>query len=295
MKRYIILPALIVAFLAISYYLDIAVNDLLNIKAILLFLAGISLFLLIGWPLKRIKNTFNAIVDISKNDINDKTKTEKLLIELFTIAKHHRINGALGVENILNKINHPFLRFSAGLLVEGYSENELRTCLESEDLKELLETKANIRLLRSISQLCPALGMAGTIIGLMAAMNHLGDITSLGKDIALALSTTLYGILLSYTIFLPLSKKMEEASEKAQFERSIIIEGLIKMLNGEHPLKIAEALNAYDLYLKVSKKISKDLFNPIETSKDNFDDLDTDNFSIWQILNPNEKEEVIRH
>ncbi len=293
MKRYILLPFLVVIIFAISHFLGINLNELLNLRAFFLLLVGIAVFLFIGWPTKRIKNTFNAIVDLSKEDIDDKKRTEKLLTELFTIAKHHRANGAIGIERILNSIKHPFLRFGAGLLVEGYSADELKSCLESEDLKELLNTRSNIRLIKSIAQLCPALGMAGTIIGLMAAMNHLGDIANLGKDIALALTTTLYGIVLSYTIFLPLSKKLEDASEKAQLERSMIIEGLLKMLKGEHPLKIAEALNAYDLYLKVSKEISKNLLNPIfESFEDN--KIEVNDISIWQSFESEEKD-VIRH
>ncbi len=250
--NYVIMPilSLVAGYL---FFKGVAIQDIFNIQALLLLSAGLMFGICLGWPLSRIKAAISSANKVISQDIS--TAKTSMLSELFKVAKHYRLEGPLGLEKVLPEITHPFLKFGAGLVVEGYDETNLKNCLEIENMKAVCDLKSNINLFKSLARLAPALGMAGTVIGLMEAMSHLGNQQALGHALALALSTTLYGLLLAHLLFLPIANKMEEFGAVEGIERSMILDGLLKVLNGEHPLRIAEALDAYDLYLTVSKNI----------------------------------------
>lgn len=90
--------------------------------------------------------------------------------------------------------------------------------------------------------------MAGTVISLMQVLQDLTHPEHASASPGLALSSTLYGVLLANLLFLPLASKLEEFTRAEAAERSMIIEALRGLQPNEHPLRIAERLNAYELY-----------------------------------------------
>ena len=76
-------------------------------------------------------------------------------------------------------------------------------------------------------------------------------------------ASTLYGILLANLCFLPLASKLEELARREVYEHSLITEALLGLQQGMHPLRIAEKLNAYDIYCEM-KKADKDVTATME-------------------------------
>lgn len=65
----------------------------------------------------------------------------------------------------------------------------------------------------AMADAAPAMGMIGTIIGLIGMFMHMGDPASIGPSMALALLTTLYGIILSGVIAGPVAARLESLSD----------------------------------------------------------------------------------
>jgi chemotaxis protein MotA len=66
----------------------------------------------------------------------------------------------------------------------------------------------------SIADAAPALGMAGTIIGLVGMFAAMEDPAKLGPSMALALLTTLYGVVLANLIAAPVAARLSDLSER---------------------------------------------------------------------------------
>lgn len=66
----------------------------------------------------------------------------------------------------------------------------------------------------SIADGAPALGMAGTIIGLVAMFAAMDDPAKIGPAMALALLTTLYGVVIANLIAAPIAARLADLSER---------------------------------------------------------------------------------
>ncbi len=84
------------------------------------------------------------------------------------------------------------------------------------------ETRHNsvIRFWLAIADIAPAIGMVGTIIGLVRMFSNIGDPSELGAAMALALLTTLYGLILANVIAAPISQRfLRLSSEELKWQR----------------------------------------------------------------------------
>jgi len=66
---------------------------------------------------------------------------------------------------------------------------------------------------RGIAETAPAMGMIGTIIGLVQMFAAMDDPARIGPGMAVAMLTTLYGIILSAAIAAPIAGRLERLSE----------------------------------------------------------------------------------
>ena len=72
----------------------------------------------------------------------------------------------------------------------------------------------------------PALGMAGTVIGLIGMFAAMDDPALMGPAMALAMLTTLYGLVLGAVLFGPIASRLERLSD---------IRDMLRMLADECP------------------------------------------------------------
>ena len=178
------------------------------------------------------------------------------IIEFSSIAKKE---GPLGIEKILTEKEKkdPLIFFGVNLLTSGYNGNDVRMMLEDalESLFQRNMVQANI--LNSMASFCPAFGMIGTLVGLVIMFEKMGsDIGAIGKGMALALLTTLYGVLITNLFFKPASEKVRQREEIFRFRNLLIMEGLSMIADGKDSLTIQDRLNSF-MDPKVHFKVAK--------------------------------------
>ena len=76
-------------------------------------------------------------------------------------------------------------------------------------------------------------------------LNSMEDPAMIGKGMALALLTTLYGILLANFLFFPLSKKLSEYTKAEATVLNIILEGILDIADQKTSKSISHRLNSY--------------------------------------------------
>jgi chemotaxis protein MotA len=91
----------------------------------------------------------------------------------------------------------------------------------------------------------PALGMIGTVIGLILMLQTMSDPSTIGPSMAVALITTFYGAILANLVFNPLAGKLRTRSKEEVLIREMILEGVLSISKGENPRVIEEKLNSY--------------------------------------------------
>ncbi len=139
-----------------------------------------------------------------------------------------------------------FLRFGVELNTTGYSGDEVKTILANVIESTFDRNMVSAAILRNMSVAAPAFGMVGTLIGLIIMLDKMGgDPGAIGVGLAVALVTTLYGIILARLIFAPAASKIQQREEIFRFRNYMIAEGLGMLADETSPRKIQDHMNSY--------------------------------------------------
>jgi chemotaxis protein MotA len=105
--------------------------------------------------------------------------------------------------------------------------------------------KLGAEIFTTVGTFAPALGMIGTLIGLVQMLQNLEDPSQIGPSMAVALLTTFYGALMANLIFLPIAGKLKTRSKEEMLVKELILEGIISIGSGENPRIMEEKLQSY--------------------------------------------------
>ncbi|MBR7158508.1 MAG: MotA/TolQ/ExbB proton channel family protein [Alphaproteobacteria bacterium] len=156
-------------------------------------------------------------------------------------------NGLKGLETdaATTVKNDTFMVFGIDLVTAGYTGDEIKKILES--ASESAYKRAHMRsdVLKMMASTSPAFGMIGTLVGLIIMLGNLNDPSAIGPGMAVALITTLYGILAARLLFLPAATKVNQREDIVLFRNILIAEGLSMLAERRSPRYIQDRMNAY--------------------------------------------------
>ena len=101
------------------------------------------------------------------------------------------------------------------------------------------------RVLTTMAEISPSFGLVGSVVGLIAMISGVGDTAVILSTIPIALTSTLYGIILANFIFLPLSVKIKERTNHELLLQKIILEGVIAIESEHHPRVLERKLKSF--------------------------------------------------
>ncbi|MBO6782509.1 MAG: MotA/TolQ/ExbB proton channel family protein [Alphaproteobacteria bacterium] len=139
-----------------------------------------------------------------------------------------------------------FLRFGVELITTGYDGAKIQSILGNVIESTYERNMVGAQVLRSMAVAAPAFGMVGTLIGLIIMLDNMGDDPSqIGAGLAVALVTTLYGIMLARLVFAPAATKLQQREEIFRFRNYMIVEGLSMLADEASPRHIQDHMNSY--------------------------------------------------
>ena len=139
-----------------------------------------------------------------------------------------------------------FLKFGVEMVSSGYTGDEVRDIMTN-----LIETSfgrntVQVNILKNMASASPAFGMIGTLIGLVIMLDKMGDDpTKLGPGLAIAMLTTLYGVIFARLIYMPAASKIMQREQIVRFRNYLVAEGLILMADRKSPRYIQDKMNSY--------------------------------------------------
>lgn len=129
------------------------------------------------------------------------------------------------------------------LIIDGLNVKETEKLIVQEISSIRDRHKKAAEILRKGSEIAPAMGLVGTLIGLVQMLGNLNDPSKIGPAMAIALLTTLYGALTSYVILIPLASKLEKNSKEEVDVLKIYGEAVLAVANQESPMKFEMRIN----------------------------------------------------
>jgi chemotaxis protein MotA len=169
-------------------------------------------------------------------------KHDELVTRITELAGIARKDGMMALEG--QEVPDKFFEKGLQMLVDGADETKLTDQLN----KEVKAMKARHEDMTGVFQawvdLAPAMGMIGTLIGLVAMLGNMADPKAIGPAMAVALLTTLYGAMIANCIFMPIVTKLEGYSAHELLYREMVVMGLKYISRGESPRNITDQLVA---------------------------------------------------
>ena len=206
-----------------------SVRQILQPTAALIVLGGTFGAVLIQFPLRTVKAAAREL----RHVILDTTPSySEAIEELVGFCLQVRRRGMLTLDAQLEEIKDPFLKKSLTFAVDGVAVRELREMMEV-DLEIFEEREENTaRVLEAAGGFAPTLGIIGAVLGLIQVMQRMENVAEIGKGIAVAFVSTLYGIGVANLFFLPMAGKLRIRMRERQVSREMALDAVISIVEG---------------------------------------------------------------
>lgn len=239
-----IILGLMIGAMSVYYVMSKAglIGLLVNMEAFILVFGGTIGSTVITYPFRILLNSVRAIFVALFG--GRRYKPENVIRTIVGLAERVRNEGMVGVQGQLN-LYDKFLRDGLQMIIDGIDAQIIRENLEKEIVftRKRHEQIANV--FRNMGTYAPIFGLLGTLLGVVQVLKNITDVKSLGASMALAVTTTLYGIFFANFIFLPLAGKLESRSEEELLIKEVMIEGILAIQKGEIPLLVSKKLEVF--------------------------------------------------
>ncbi len=214
----------------------------ISAPSLLIVLGGTVGATLVNYPLA----TVFGVMKVLKKTLSTTTQTPSATIEQFMdFANRARREGILSLEPVLKEVDDSYLRKGLQLTVDGLEPQAIQEILEVEITSLESRHETGVEIVSAMGAYAPALGMIGTVIGLVQMLQTMSDPSSIGPAMAVALITTFYGAILANLVFIPMAGKLKMRSREEVSMREMQMEGILAISRGENPRIIQEKLSSY--------------------------------------------------
>ena len=214
----------------------------INAPSAMIVLGGTFGAVLINYPLSDIL----GVVTVARHVLFQREqKAEKVIEVLVDISKVSRREGILALEKSMQNIHDPFLAKGMMMVIDGIEPATLSKILYTE-LEYIEERhKLGAEIFTTMGNFAPAMGMVGTLIGLVKMLMMMEDPSAIGPAMAVALITTFYGVLLANLIFLPVAGKLRTRSGREMLVKELEINGILSIQSGDNPRVLEQKLHSF--------------------------------------------------
>ena len=155
----------------------------------------------------------------------------------------HR-KGLLAMEPYVPRLlNEEMLHSGLKMLLEGATANEIEPIMQGEMRAAARRHTRTVGVLRKAAEISPAMGLIGTLVGLVQMLGNLSDPSTIGPSMAVALLTTFYGVVLANMVFTPLASKLERNSSEEALINQIHVMAATSIGRHENPRRLEMMLN----------------------------------------------------
>ena len=169
----------------------------------------------------------------------------KLIEDMVSYAEIARRDGILSLESTCKEIEDPFVVQGIQMAVDG-TDPELIEQILLNDLDGVAERHGTAKgIWEAVNKYAPAMGMIGTLVGLVAMLADLSDPSAIGAGLAVALLTTLYGAMASNMLAGPMADRLSRRSAEEILYKTIIVKGVMSIQSGDNPRVVEQKLRTF--------------------------------------------------
>lgn len=135
---------------------------------------------------------------------------------------------------------HPFLRELGPLVVQRAGADVVAETVGTVAYARVQRVKRAEEFFLTLGRVSPAMGMTGTVIGMIQLLSNLTQFDKLGAGMAVAMITTLYGLILQHCLYTPIARKVDTYGRRLTVNLRLLERGLVAIATGRplHDLRL---------------------------------------------------------
>lgn len=233
---------LIMALLLGSMTMGVGVGAYLDAPSALIVIGGSIGALMISFKPSQMKQFTKIFMIAIKPPQEDVPALIKKLVDFATKA---RKDGILALESDVNNEENAFLKKGLSMAIDGSEPDVIRELLEIEMEQTNSRHKIHGSIFNQWSGLAGAMGMIGTLIGLVAMLLNMSDPSAIGPSMAVALLTTMYGAIIGNVFGGPISTILGIRNDEETLVQEMILSGIMSIQAGDAPRVLEAKLLSY--------------------------------------------------
>ncbi len=233
---------LIMALLLGAMSMGVGVGAYIDIPSVLIVVGGSIGALMISFKPVQMKGFAKVFMIAIKPPVTDEIELIKKLVDFATKA---RKDGILALESEVNSEPDQFLKKGLSMAIDGSEPDTIRELLEIDMEQTSTRHKINGSIFNNWAGLAGAMGMVGTLIGLVAMLLNMADPSAIGPSMAVALLTTMYGAIIGNVFGTPIYNILTIRNDEETLVKEMILSGIMSIQSGDAPRVLEAKLLSY--------------------------------------------------
>ncbi|MDD3506509.1 MAG: motility protein A [Sulfurimonas sp.] len=233
---------LVFALLMGAMAMGVGVGAYMDVPSVLIVVGGSIGSLMISFKPSQMKSFVKIFMVAVRPPEEDKTELIKKLVQFATKA---RKDGILALEGEVNDESNQFLKKGLSMAIDGNEPDNIRELLEIEMEQTGTRHKVNGSIFSQWAGLAGAMGMVGTLIGLVAMLLNMADPSAIGPSMAVALLTTMYGAIIGNVVGTPIANILGIRNDEETLVKEMILTGIMSIQSGDAPRALEAKLLSY--------------------------------------------------
>jgi len=233
---------LILGLFLVSMVMGVGIGAYIDVPSAMIVIGGSIGALMISFKPAQMKAFTKIFMKAIKPGEEDVGELIKKLVEFATKA---RKDGILALEGDVNSEENEFLKTGLSMAIDGNDPDMIRELLEIEMEQTSTRHKIHGSIFNQWAGLAGAMGMVGTLIGLVAMLLNMADPSAIGPSMAVALLTTMYGAIIGNVFGTPIYNILSIRNDEETLVREMIIAGIMSIQSGDAPRILEAKLLSY--------------------------------------------------
>jgi chemotaxis protein MotA len=214
-----------------------------NQTALILLAAGPLAIILISRSLGDVWGAIRTLLTMTfSSDSKEKTNVAN---SLAIISRDVTARGMGALAGHRNSVKNPLFRDGLALILNGFTADEIKHNLIAKTNIEHARMIAASSMFEQLGKIAPAMGLLGTLVGLVQMLANLSDPSAIGPGMAVSLLATLYGLILANAIYIPLADRVETYSERYLQVNTMVLEGILLLKERKSSAHLRDVVKTY--------------------------------------------------
>ena len=230
------------ALVVISIAMGGSMSWFISVPSAMIVLGGTMGATLLSYPLAEVLGVFKVVKNVF---FHRSQSVEAIIQNMVEFGKLARKEGILSFESKLKDIEDPFFAKGVSLAIDGMESTAIKDVLSTEIAYVEERHSLGAEIFTTMAAYAPALGMMGTIIGLVQMLMQMSDPSSIGAPMAVALLTTFYGTIIANLLCIPMALKLKTGASRKYLLKEMVLEGIMSIQAGDNHRLIEQKLMAF--------------------------------------------------